>query len=252
MGRNFFLNKGKDKNQRGQLTIFIIVLIFMIGMVGIFFSLRNSVDIKSSGIDSDEIFNFVQNCVEQSATESISAIGYGGGYLNVPEPSLEGLVPLYYRNNTNYMPEKSKVAEEISRYVDESVLICTDNFSNFPDFKISRGEITTSTNVGEESVLIKVDYPITIRMGNETAILKNFETEIPIRLGMIYDSIESVMEKQTEHEGICLSCILKVSLKNDFYVDMYDYDEETVVFVFRDENSEINNEAFEFVFANVY
>jgi hypothetical protein len=33
---------------------------------------------------------------------------------------------------------------------------------------------------------------------------------------------------------------------------MMDYDEETVIFIFRDENSIINNKTYEFVFANKY
>ena len=71
-------------------------------------------------------------------------------------------------------------------------------------------------------------------------------------MGIVYDSIEKIIKEQLNHESICLSCILDVSLENDLYVDMMDYDEKSVIFIFRDENSIINNKTYEFVFANKY
>ncbi|MFH1325830.1 MAG: hypothetical protein ABIH49_03640 [archaeon] len=238
-------------SKRGQLTIFIIIGIVVIASAAVFFSVRNQIGLDFLGSETQPVSSFVQECVEKAGVEGIYSIGYGGGYLNVPEPSFYEIIPYYYLDGKNYMPEKEKIAEEISGYVDESVLKCTGNFSDFGDFQIEKGEISTSTRIDDNSVFLDVNFPLSVSKENNTNILKNFKAEIPVRLGVVYDSIAEVMDKQTE-QGICLSCITNVDKRNDIYTDIYDFENRTKIIVFRDENSKINGEAFEFVFANKY
>ena len=46
-----------------------------------------------------------------------------------------------------------------------------------------------------------------------------------------------------QEDGIrVVNTLLDISLKNDLYVYMMHYDDETTIFIFRDENSKINDE----------
>ncbi|GAG34547.1 unnamed protein product, partial [marine sediment metagenome] len=153
----------------------------------------------------------------------------------------------------SYIPSKEQIENEISDYVDKELFFCTMNFVDFPELEISQGEIKTRTTIEEDKVILNVNYPLSITKENNTALIEDFENiKIPVRLGVVYDSVEEIIQEQLSHESICLSCILEVSLENDLYVDMMDYDDETVIFIFRDENSKLNEVVFEFVFANKY
>jgi hypothetical protein len=200
----------------------------------------------------ESVYLFVDNCIDEVGSEVIYKIGENGGYYFPPNFSTESGIPYYYSNGKSYMPSKEEIEKEISFFVSEKLFFCTRNFIDFPNFEITQRDIKTKTTIKDDGVNLNINYPISITHGESTSIIEDLEKEIPVRLGIVYDSIEKIIKEQLSHEDICLSCILDVSLENDLYVDMMDYDEETVIFIFRDENSIINNKTYEFVFANKY
>ncbi len=58
------------------------------------------------------------------------------------------------------------------------------------------------------------------------------------------------MNKKNENY-VCHSCILKLAIDNDLYIEMNDYD-NSIIFSVRDENLKINGETLRFSFANKY
>lgn len=237
---------------RAQLTIFIIVAIFIIGLVIIYFAFQQDLIKQPLNPDVERVYNFVQSCIEEEGIEIIYRIGDGGGYYFPPNLSTESGVPYYFYNGQNYMLTKKQIEEEISFFMNELLFFCTRNFVDFSDLNISQDEIKTKTTIEDEKVILNVNYPITIIKNEDKTLIKDFKSEIPIRLGIVYDSVAKFLQAQIGNEGICLSCLLEISEKNDLYVDMMDYDEQTTIFVFRDENSKINDETFVWVFANRY
>lgn len=238
--------------RKGQITIFIIIAIFIVGAVLIFFTLRTGLIKTALSPEVESIHNFVQECIEQEGIEIIYTIGESGGYFFSPELSTDSGVAYYYSDGKNYMPSKEQVEKEISFYLSEVLFFCTRNFIDFSDLEIEQEEIKTKTEIGDEKVILSVNYPITITKGGSASVIEDFKVEIPVRLGIVYDSVAEIMQEQLTHESICLSCLLDISIENDLYVDMLDYDDETTLFIFRDENSKINNKTFVWVFANKY
>ena len=239
--------------KRGQVTIFIVVAIIIIGAVGLYFSLRGGLKQQVLSPETEGVYLFVQSCIEETGEDAVHNIGQNGGYFLAPEFSTSGGIPYYYSEGKNYMPSKERVGAEVSRYVNEMLFFCTRNFIDFPDFDISQEGVKTETRIGDNKIILNVEYPLRIIKGESTSIIREFNNiEIPVRLGIVYDSIGSIIQNQLTHEDICLSCILDIALENDLYVDMLDYDEETLIFVIRDKTSKINEKDFEFIFANRY
>ncbi len=239
--------------KRGQVTIFIVVAIVLVGAVGLYFSLRGELKGDKFTLESEGIYLFVENCIESTAEEAIYNIGQSGGYFLPPEFSTASGVPYYYYNGQNYIPYKEEIEEEISEYVNEMLSFCIKNFVDFPEFDVDESEVKTKTQIKNNKLIFDVEYPLRIIKGESTSLLKNFENiEIPVRLGIVYDAVEKIIQDQLDHENICLSCILDIVLENDLYIEMIDYDKETIIFIIRDENSKIDDESFEFKFANKY
>ena len=238
-------------SKKGQVTIFIIIAILIIGAVILFFTFKGTLRKEVVTTETAPIKNFVDECLEETAEEVIYKVGQGGGYYFPPKESTETGIAYYLINNKSYIPSKEKVESEISFFVSEKLFFCTRNFVDFPEYEIEQGEIQTITEIGENEVKLNVNYPLTIKKGESVSRIKSFETEIPVWLGAIYGSVSVFILEETE-QGICLSCLSNISETSNLYVNMFDYDNETTIFIFKDENSIINEKPFEWVFANKY
>ena len=238
------------KNKRGQITIFIIIAIVIIGIIGLYFLFDDELE-KMFTTKTSSINTFVEECIENTGKDAIYQIGQNGGYYLTPKISTPGGIPYYY-NEKNYMPSKKRIENQIALYLNEMLEFCTEDFSDFPEFNISSGEANSKVIIKDSEVILNVKYPISITKDKSTSIIENFEDiKIPVRLGIIYDSIEEIIKDQLNRENICLSCITDIALKNDLTVGITSLEEATI-FTVQDKYSEINGVPLEWKFANKY
>ena len=134
--------------KKGQLTIFIVIAIVIIGLVIGFFIISKQQEKKGVFVpDVESVKQFVESCIEEAGNEIIYNVGQRGGYLFPPEFSTASGIPYYYSNGKSYMPSKEQVEQEISTFVNLKVFFCTKNFINFPEFEIEQGEPKTETKI---------------------------------------------------------------------------------------------------------
>lgn len=243
--------KKKVGDKRAQVSVFVIIGIVIVAGLFIFLFFLKDYQNKN-GMNTDEIKNFVSDCIKQTGGEVVFKVGKGGGYFSPANFSTDSGVAYYYSDGKGYIPEKTDIEKEISFYLERKLFLCTGNFADFPDFNISQDDIKIETKIKDNSVEFDVVYPLSISKNGNTERLKSFKEEIPVRFGILYDSAKSIVDEQLSHESICLTCLLNVSVKNNFYADMIDYDNETVIFSFRDEKSKIDDKMFILAFANKY
>ena len=238
-------------NKRGQITIFIIIAILIIAGIVLFFAFKQNIIKKEiSPQEVVPIKNFVQECVEERAEITIKIISEGGGYYFPPKFSTNSGVTYYLKDEKNYMPSKEKIEDEISENLEKNVLGCAGNFSDFPDYIIERGNLSIKTAILNNKIDLDVNYPLTIKKENSSAIINNFDIVVPARLSIIYDSVQQIVNSSSEN--LCLSCILIISLENDLLIDTFDYENNTIIFTILDNKSVINREPLKWVFANKY
>jgi len=241
-------------NKKAQVTILIIIAIIVIAATLLFFVFREDASQQDELIlpEAQKVHSFVMECIENVGAEAIYSVGAGGGYYFIPKLSTDEGIPYYYYESKNKMPSKEKIAEQISQYINADLFFCTEGFVDFTDYEIDQEEIKTTTIINNEEVVIDVNYPIKITKGNSTTLIEDFNNiKVPIRLGVVYDSASEIISQQTS-DGICLSCASDEATENDLYIDIFDYDDSTVIFTITDENSKINNQTFIFVFASQY
>ncbi len=238
-------------NKRGQVTIFIIIAIILIASVVLFFTFREKLGIFTSQ-SNQPIYLFVESCVEDTGRDAIYYIIQNGGYMFSPELSTSEGIPYYYYNGKNYMPTKTDIEEQISSYIEQTLSYCTEEFVGFPEFNITEREIKAKTTIKDEEIILDVEYPLSITKEDDTTLFKEFKNiRIPVRLGIIYNSVEKMIQDQLTYENICLSCISDIALENDLTVDMVGI-EEAIIFSVKDESSKIKDAPVEWVFANKY
>ncbi|MEK6833462.1 MAG: hypothetical protein AABY32_05420 [Nanoarchaeota archaeon] len=238
----------------GQVTIFIIVAVIIIGMVITFFVFKDNFNIGGASSEIAPIANFVQECMDTTLENSVYEVAKQGGYSGYSFLSREttdsGIMYYLFDGKTSF-PSKSLIEDQIGEYFERKFFLCIDDFNKFPDYEVEDGILETSVQIDDERIILDAKYPLTIKKGESTSRVEDFESKIPSRFGIVYNSVSDFMKQQGNNEKICLSC-LELAVKNDIYVDMENFYDNKVVFVFRDNSSELNDKPIEWVFANRY
>lgn len=97
--------------KRAQVTIFIILAILIVGaVVGMFMFKDKLISEPQYPSDIMEIKNFVEDCLETTAENSLIRIGERGGYFLIfDEPSIEARIPYYLEGTTKSIPTKQEI-----------------------------------------------------------------------------------------------------------------------------------------------
>ena len=238
--------------KKGQITIFIILGVFILISASLFFYLKNTNNIFKENIPVEftDIYNFIDSCMDQSAQDSISLVSQTGGYYNLPEDKTLTNIALYYNNNKNLLPSMKEIEEQISLAFSESLDSCINNFQDFESYQT---DIIDNTEyqvlIKENKVSFKIKYPLEISKGENSANFKNFEKTIDSKLDDAYEIAKSVILERIINDGVCLNCLFDSAEENDLFIEMYDYDSDTTIFIIVDKTYKLNGEDFAWYFA---
>ena len=241
--------------KRGQITIFIIIAILIIAVVVLFFTFRGGLKFeKPVSPETAEIQNFVQKCFDETSESAVFDIAERGGYEDSSKVSSTIVfnTPYYIKNNKNLMPSKEKIQDEISKYILKQIDFCIDNFALFPEYEIIKEKMIIETKIERDRVLVEVNYPLTIKKGESSSKIKEFNSEVPVQFGVVYDAVAEFVAKSINYQGVCINCLIDISSKNSLQSSFSDYDDKTTIFIINDPQSKLNNREFVYVFANEY
>ena len=237
--------------KKSQISPFVIIAIIILAVIIVYFGLKPD-DSNKISPEIFPLFNFVENCVQKTTGDAIYNIGETGGYFFAPDLSIDGIAYYFYEKE-DYMPSKEKIEDELNKYVNNMLFFCTKNFEDFKDYEVKQEKIETKTIIEDEKVVFNIDYQLSVKKGGDSYLIEEFELEVPVRLGVIYKVVSEIMKEQMEEkEAVCISCIGELAEENDLFVDLRDYENDTIIFYVIDRNSEINEEVYVFNFANRY
>jgi len=238
---------------KGQVTLFVVIAVLFVAIVGIVF-LATQKKLSREIPEIKPIKAFIDNCLDSTAEDALIFTGQQGGYYDIPKNSIDSYV-YYFYNNKSFIPSKQKIESEISLYVNEMLPFCTQNFVEFPDFKIEADpySVKTKTIILGDKVRFIIKWYVSIKKADIKYQLEEFSSEIKSRLNTIYNVAQNITSEQLKDpSSICLSCLTRLGIENDLYIDMENYDDDTVIFTIKDNQTLIKNQPYKFVFANKY
>ncbi len=201
--------------KKGQITLFVILGIILVGGVLAYFLLRNSFSIGSVPARFQELNQYVLDCSKNSAQTGIDLLEKQGGYIYLPEfssgsefaPSSSQLdffgapVPYWYYvsgGNTiqEQAPSKAMMKEQLERFIAEDLERCS--LSAFADrgFTIDRAKPSVSVTINDESVAVQLREKISASFGNEQALLENFDFSVGSKLGKLYTTAQDIYQHE--------------------------------------------------------
>lgn len=245
------LKSSFPRSKRSQISIFIIVAIVLVLVIVLFVFFRINKSKENVTLVFENIHNFIDECVKKTSKDSVYYVSTTGGYYEIPKLSTLAEIAYYYDGNKNLAPSLNVIENQISLAFDGLFNDCVNNYENFKDYKIEKDNIKSKVKITDDKVLFDVDYSVKISKGNNVVNFNKFDSKVDVRLKNINIVSNEIVDSIVKNNGgICLNCLFEISKKYDFYVEMYDVDLDTTVFVIRDKNFKLYEEDFIWYFAS--
>ena len=207
------------QNKSGQLTIFIIVGIFLVASVSLFFLSRAGFIPQLLGGKPETSANvFLDSCLEEKMDEAVELILRHGGYteggiridvvLDEDDESSTDVSYLCYNKNNyeNCVIQEPVLFEhtknEIRDYLLDGNYVrdCFDEMVlNFEDqkFEVSPKYNGFEVELKPRKLIVQIDSEVTLTKSGETTTQKNFTITVSTRLYELLNVVQEAINRET-------------------------------------------------------
>lgn len=196
----------KRQNKIGQVSVFIVIALLIVGSVIIIYAFREKIGSvinngKSNPVEISEINSAIESCAEQRAIDAIRIVGLQGGYVNLPDKYLEtniSNVAYGYYNGKNTLASKETIEKEISYYIRLSMPFCI--YDEYNGFNVTKSDAIVSTKIDLNSVSVSTKMPVSAAKGEKAfRIDRDYKINIPIRLGEMIGIANIIINKEVQN-----------------------------------------------------
>ncbi len=240
--------------KRGQLSIFLVIALIIVILFSLIYFLKSiplispKTEIVKSSI-ANTLTSNIQSCLMNTANEAILLLGLQGGYTEKPNKFLtinDSILSFGYYKDSAIINSLEGIKSEINSYIEKNLPLCIKGNKLI----LEQGSIISKTAINKDNIKIEVSYPIRIKQGDRIESLpENYNIEIKVRLGYIYDFILSII---TQHLKDPKNIDIANLLKSDLNIDIVGYKNNILIYVVTDKKSKINNKPFAYIFANYF
>jgi len=172
-------------NKRGQLAIFIIIALVIVGVLLILLLYPRIKGLVSGPVPVD----YIKDCTEDYTEEALKMVREQGGTLEPENYVLYNGKKVEYACYTNKFFQtclvqkpflKQDVEQEITRYIEPKIKSCIDSLKSQLESRgssVSLGDVEVTTTLVPSSIIVDVDAPMTVTKG-ETSQFKTFKTSL--------------------------------------------------------------------------
>ena len=255
--------------KRGQITVFIIIGIAILVVVGALFYFRGRGAAPSISeevtIDTSSLNAFVSSCAKQTAQDAVVYTGLRGGLYT----GLSGVVPFseryhiyngiaipyyFYKGEDRSLTEE-EVKETLQSYMNNAIKACTGGFDAFKQqgYAVEEGDITSAVTLADEEILFDLTYPVTIVKGDSRETEQNFNSKVSINLPKMLGAAREYIAAQKDNpDAFRTGHLIDIASDNGIKFEAINRGLGVVVISLVDENTVINNNPFRFTFAVKY
>ncbi|MFH0798444.1 MAG: hypothetical protein V1906_03475 [Candidatus Woesearchaeota archaeon] len=253
-----FMTVKFQKKSKGQISLFIIlgiVIVFAIGM-GMYFSgsissmqkQQESVKAESALAQSEEVRNYVEACIADTANYIVPIVLRNGGYyvLHGKKVSYQYYeVPIYMDDGKESVPTLDLLKRQIAAGIDAELPKCLGGISDNAEISgISESQVKINTG----KITIETNLPLTVK-GEVTSKLVGFYVEVPATILPVYNEAKSLYEEMKIIKGIVpISKLAFLAEKKD-YKFVSDNVGDVQVYILRFDQYMVNNVPLEYSFA---
>ncbi|MEA3378255.1 MAG: hypothetical protein U9Q69_01310 [Nanoarchaeota archaeon] len=247
--------------KRGQVTLFIILGIVIVAVIGLGVFFKGSLEKKTVleqyaekavvAPEVQEIYDHIYDCIYLVAKDGMAMVGMQGGYLAPPEGAIEIeedniAIALGYDEGKDVMPSLETIASEMALYVEGNAPACVD-LGRFADFEFEETFPEADVNIIDGLVRFEVDYPIVAtKAGNTYKLDSPYKFSYPLRLKKIHEISKKIIAKEIEDPTTIDTGLLDLGIS----IDVLSQDNKNIVYLITDQESSIDDLPYIFLFGN--
>ena len=242
--------------KRGQVTIFLIVGIVLLGLFsGVFYLVSTINQDQLKGEQETPLYSevrpqfviFVEGCLEQTAEPGLYLLGKQGGII-YPEGKFlatENDLINYAFLNGEFLLHKENMETQLNRFIEENLGECINYFAAFQDltYEIHTGGLQVTSSIQLNSVEINLNYPLEIISGKEQTKVEDFKVSIDLPLGEYLETAQQI-SSQSNSTGLDLSFFAGF----EPFITLYPFDGDTIIYSMYDEQG-YSGKPYAFIFA---
>ncbi len=164
----------------GQITIFVIIAIIIIGTILVFFVFFNKIEItKPDKVSIEGVNSYTKLYIESVSLDCLKKIGSQGGYNNIPIEIQTLDTAYWYYEGVNIQPFLKNIGNETSECITSVLKNTTDvvlkPFKNSDSIRIDKERINSQVFIRDKFVNVQVEYPISVSKGSASSIISKFD-----------------------------------------------------------------------------
>jgi len=204
-----------NKNRRGQITIFIIIAILIVGGVLAYFLLIKPMAQVSIPASIQPAYNTFLSCLEDKTRTGIDILESQGGYIELPdlEPGnrympfssqlnfLGNPIPYWYYVSANnvqkeQIPSQNEMEKALGNFISDRIRDCNYESYYNEGFEITQGEPKASVSIKSNAVDVRLSMDMAISKGEDTSLIKTHQASVKSSLGSLYTSAKAIYQKE--------------------------------------------------------
>ena len=176
----------RNRKKRSQVTVFVIVAILIVGLIILFFSLRNKSD-STTISPKDNPQGYIQDCAEKALVSAEKLLISHSGFANITDYTYNGSAIAYlcytsqdYTLCTDKHPALSnQIAGEAYSQINPKVQKCFDTVKDeFKNYNYQEGNLNITIEIAPKKISAKIDKKIAYTIQDKTTTLENFDVAI--------------------------------------------------------------------------
>jgi hypothetical protein len=247
-----------SEKKRGQVTIFIIIAIIIVGIIAGYFIFKNQIVNIGVPADIQPVYTTFLSCLEEKTLTGISVLESQGGYIELPEFEqgsdympfssqlnfLGNPIPYwYYVSGNNFekeqVPTKTGMENQLENFINEKIRNCVFDSYYEQGFEILQGDPKASVLIRNNDIVVNLNMNLNVKKANESANVVNHKITVKTNLGSLYDSAKKVYDYEQsnlfleEHaidtlrlyapvDGVELTCSPKIWNANSIFNQLKD------------------------------
>ena len=266
--------------KKGQVTLFVIVAIFIVvAGIGIYFLSGNSFK-KSVPQEFSPVNTQFTSCLQHYTEQGISILESKGGYIENPTYSAPSIYEpfssqLYFAGiNIPYwhylsaqgesktqVPTLNEMENSLAKYLDDNIKNCYMQNLRDQGYGVSMGEPTTEVSISKNYVDVSMKMDLDLTKGNASATISSHDIRQNSFLGALYSDAQNVyneeesnyfLENYTEDvlrlyapvTGFKISCSPLTWNAQNIYNELVDALEVNTVALTNQENGNLNDSKY--------
>lgn len=217
-------------NKKAQVTVFIILGVILLLIAGLIIYITTQKIVKPIEEKiiipegTDAVYEYIGECIYQTAKQGIIKLGMQGGYINIPaaiaktpashislDPYGTFKIPYWYYNKQDRTPTLEFLQAELNSHLRQKLMDCVNFAGLEPQYKIQpRGDFAPKTTIAADKVIIEIIWPIEITAGQKKIYLDKITKELDVKLKEMHDIAVKTMEfenRKTAFENITLGLV---------------------------------------------